>query len=144
MLIGSSIMALACQHHWKKKSHSMIPKTLFQFIHFTVYQCTSLSINFGWKKIVFMRNPMHFNQNLQNSNVYRVINYGARTCQRHWKKKFSQYDSQTICFNSFKHFNQLHHFTVVFQFFSFKTQCTRNFDVEWSAVDKCHQSQGNQ
>ena len=36
------------------------------------------------------------------------------------KKNSHSMIPKTICFNSFKHFNQLHHFTV-FQFYSFKT-----------------------
>ena len=60
----------------------------------------------------------------KNSNVYRVINYGAGLSTS-LKKSSHSYHSwvmipKTICFKSFKHFNSLHHFTV-FQFYSFKT-----------------------
>ena len=77
-----------------------------------------------------MRNSMHFNQNSQNSNVYKGYQLWRLPVNDVEKKNSHSMIPKTICFNSFKHFNQLHHFTV-FQFYSFKCyQCTRNFDVE--------------
>lgn len=60
---------------------------------------------------------------IRTIKMFIELSIMALACQRRWKKYSHSMIPKAICFNSFKHFNQvnqLHHFTV-FQFYSFKT-----------------------